>query len=246
MSARRKSRGARGLVRSLLLIGVSAIVLYQCGLFLMVVWFNFRNPDTSAFMRETLTELRARQPDARLVHQWVPYDRISDNLKRAVIASEDSDFVANDGVNWEAIRQAWLYNRRQEKRGSDKRRGGSTITQQLAKNLFLSGSRTYLRKGQELILTYMINLVMSKQRVLELYLNVAQWGGNLFGAEAAAQRYYHTSAARLSMHQAALLAVMLPDPDYFGDHRSSSYLRARTDTIERRMRQVAIPETNRR
>lgn len=207
----------------------------------MVVWYNFRNPTTSAFMRETLIELRATNPDARLVHDWVPYAGISNNLKRAVIASEDSTFVENDGVNWDAIHDAWLYNQRQKRRGSDRRRGGSTITQQLAKNLFLSSSRTYLRKGQELILAYMINAIMSKRRILELYLNLAQWGDNLFGAQAAARRYYHIDAARLSPRQAAQLAVMLPDPDYFGDHRSSSYLQRRTNVIEQRMRLVDIP-----
>ncbi|HEU0229799.1 MAG TPA: monofunctional biosynthetic peptidoglycan transglycosylase [Burkholderiaceae bacterium] len=242
MNARRKRRSSRhGLVRAVVLIGISAVLLYLLGLFLMVVWYNFRNPDTSAFMRETLIELRATNPHATLVHEWVPYAGISINLKRAVIASEDSTFVENDGVNWDAIREAWLYNQRQKRRGSDKRRGGSTITQQLAKNLFLSSSRTYLRKGQELILAYMINAIMSKRRILELYLNLAQWGDNLFGAQAAARRYYHIDASRLSQRQAAQLAVMLPDPDYFGDHRSSSYLQRRTNVIEQRMRLVDIP-----
>lgn len=241
MSALYRKKRRVGLVGALALISAAAALLYEFGLLAGVIWFNFRNPDTTAFMRETLAELRVDEPRATLVHQWVSYERISDNLKRAVIAAEDSTFVENDGVDWQAIRDAWAYNQRQIQSGSDKRRGGSTITQQLAKNLFLSSSRTYLRKGQELILAYMINAIMSKRRILELYLNVAQWGGNLFGAQAAAERYYHTGAARLDARQAARLAVMLPDPDYFGDHRRSSYLEARAGVIERRMRLVRIP-----
>src|SRR5690606_28885948 len=163
------------------------------------------------------------------------------SLKRAVIASEDSNFANHGGVEWEAIRKAWEYNRKQEARGRSKRRGGSTITQQLAKNIFLSSERSYVRKGQELILAYMIELVMSKERILELYLNVAQWGRDVFGAEAAARHYYGTSAARLSQSQAARLAAMLPNPAYYDAHRGTSYLNARTNTIQRRMRLVEIP-----
>lgn len=243
-SPTRKSRRQRGVIKSVLIIGISGIFLYELGLFLLVVWFNFHNPTHSAFMRATLTELRIKTPDARLMQQWVPYSHISKNLKRAVIASEDANFVDHGGVEWDAIRKAWVYNRKQEARGSDKRRGGSTITQQLAKNLFLSDSRTYLRKGQELILAYMIEFVMTKQRILDLYLNVAQWGDNLFGAQAAAQHFYHTSAARLSAAQAAQMASMLPNPDYYSDHRNSSYLRRHTRVIEHRMRLVDIPDVH--
>lgn len=207
----------------------------------MVIWFNFQNPGGSAFMNATLAELRASDPKATLRQQWVPYSQISTSLKQAVIASEDARFTDHDGVEWDAIRKAWEYNQKQAEHGKGKVRGGSTITQQLAKNLFLSGSRSYLRKGQELILAYMIELVMSKQRILELYLNMAQWGSNVFGAESAARHYYRTSASRLSNSQAAQLAAMLPNPSYYDRHRNSSYLRARTGIIERRMRLVDIP-----
>src|SRR5690606_22843847 len=121
------------------------------------------------------------------------------------------------------IRKAWEYNRAQSRKGKSKMRGGSTITQQLAKNLFLSDSRSYLRKGQELVLTYMIEAVMSKQRILELYLNVAQWGTDVFGAQAAAHHYYQTDASRLSTRQAAQLAAMLPQPAYYDKNRQTSY-----------------------
>jgi len=144
-----------------ILLGVFALLLYQFSLFVMVLWISVNNPDSSAFMKATLAELRASNPAAQLEHQWVPYAQISPHLKHAVIASEDSNFTDHDGVEWEAIRKAWEYNLKQAERGKSKLRGGSTITQQLAKNLFLSGSRNYLRKGQELILAYMIEAVIA-------------------------------------------------------------------------------------
>ncbi|CAM5457068.1 monofunctional biosynthetic peptidoglycan transglycosylase [Eoetvoesiella caeni] len=223
------------------LLGVFAVLLYQFGLFVMVIWLSINNPSSSAFMKATLSELQATDPSARLEYKWVDYGQISTNLKRAVIASEDANFTDHEGVEWDAIRKAWKYNLRQAERGKSKMRGGSTITQQLAKNLFLSGARTYLRKGQELILAYMIEAVMSKQRILELYLNLAQWGTNTFGAQAAARHYYKTDAARLNSYQAAQLAAMLPNPDYYDRHRNTTYLRSRTATIVKRMRQVDAP-----
>lgn len=224
-----------------LLLAVVALLLYQFGLFVMVLWLSLRNPSSSAFMNQTLSELRVKNPKASIVYHWVPYDQISTHLKRAVIASEDARFIDHDGVEWDAIRKAWEYNRKQSERGKSKMRGGSTITQQLAKNMFLSGSRSYLRKGQELVLTYMIELVMSKQRILELYLNVAQWGQNVFGAEAAARHYYGASAGTLSAQQAARLAAMLPNPAYYDTHRNTSYLSSRTSTLLRRLHMVEIP-----
>ena len=220
---------------------IALLLLYQLWMFCMVVWYAHQNPGSSAVMREELSRLREDDPDFKLKYEWVPYDRISVSLKRAVIASEDANFVEHDGVEWEAIRKAYEYNQRQEELGRAKRRGGSTITQQLAKNLFLSGSRTYLRKGQELVLTYMIEHVMPKQRILELYLNIAEWGTGVFGAQAAAQHYYNTSANGLGAYQAAKLAAMLPNPRYYDRHRSTGYLNSRASTIAARMRQAEIP-----
>jgi len=223
------------------LFGVFSVLLYQFGLLVMVLWLNVKTPSSSAFMDAARTRLHATDPDAQIAFNWVPYDQISVNLKRAVIASEDANFVTHKGIEWDAIRQAWEYNRRQSNKGTPRRRGGSTITQQLAKNLFLSESRSYLRKGQELILTYMIELVMSKQRILELYLNVAQWGKYTFGAQSAAQKYYDVSASRLSAAQAARLAAMLPNPAYYETNRNTRYLRSRANTIQHRMRLVSVP-----
>ena len=239
MSARRINKTKVTVVA--LLAALVAALLYLFGLFVMVLWLSIKNPSSSAFMKATLHELQASNPKASLQFQWVPYDQISNNLKRAVVASEDSGFLEHEGVEWEAIRRAWEYNQQQAENGKTKLRGGSTITQQLAKNLFLSGSRSYVRKGKELVLTYMLELVMSKERILELYLNIAQWGTNVFGAEAAARHYFKTSAARLSQYQSAKLASMLPRPTYYDQHRNTSYLNSRTSTIQKRMHMVAIP-----
>lgn len=215
------------------------VLLYELIMFGMVVWYANRDPGSSAVMRQELSRLQETDPKARLSYTWVPYDQISVSLKRAVVASEDANFTGHDGVEWEAIRRAWEYNRDQQ--ASGRMRGGSTITQQLAKNLFLSGSRSYLRKGQELVLAYMIEHAMSKERILELYLNVAEWGIGVFGAEAAAHHYYGVSAAKLTPAQAARLAAMLPNPRYYDKNRNTAYLNSRTNTLLRRMRMVDIP-----
>lgn len=225
-----------------LLAAIAAGLLYLFGLFVMVLWLTVKNPGSSAFMNATLLELRAHDPDARLEYEWVAYADISENLKRAVVASEDANFFEHTGVEWDAIRKAWEYNQRQAEKGNSRRRGGSTITQQLAKNLFLSSSRSYVRKAKELVITYMIELTMSKRRILELYLNVAQWGTHVFGAQAAAKHYYKTTAARLNASQASRLAVMLPNPTFYDENGATGYLNSRAATIRQRMRLVDVPD----
>jgi len=232
--------GGRILARVLMLL-LTLGLLYQLWMLCLVVWYNGHNPDSTPIMREQLALLQAHNDKAALRYQWVDYASISRHLKRAVVASEDARFVDHGGVEWEAIRLAWQYNLRQADGGSSRRRGGSTITQQLAKNLFLSSNRSYLRKGQELILAYMIEHVMSKDRILELYLNVAEWGVGVFGAQAAAQHYYKTSSDKLRADQAARLAAMLPNPRYYDQNRSTSFLNARAGVIARRMTMVDIP-----
>lgn len=224
-----------------LLAAAALLVLYQVGIFILVLWYGFYNPSSTAIMQQTLRELRREDPQARLRHQWVPYDQISTHLKRAVVASEDSNFINHSGVEWQDIMRAWEYNRKQAASGSNAMRGGSTISQQLAKNLFLSNSRSYVRKGQELIITYMIELTMSKKRILELYLNFAQWGENIFGAQAAAQRYYKGDASGLGSGQSARLASMLPRPAFYDVNGDTRYLNSRTATIQKRMRLVEVP-----
>ncbi len=216
-------------------------LLYQLWMLGQVLWYSRYNPGSSAVMRQELARLRKTDPRIALQHAWVPYERINGTLKRAVVASEDANFLEHDGVEWDAMREAWEYNQRQEELGRRTRRGGSTITQQLAKNLLLLNSRNYLRKGEELLVTFMIEQVMSKRRILELYLNIAEWGTGVFGAQAAARHYYQIDASQLDAYQAARLAAMLPNPRYYDQHRDTRYLNSRTATIGARMRQADIP-----
>jgi len=224
-----------------LLVAASALLIYQIGLFLSVIWFSVYNPSSTAFMRSTLAQLRSQDNSAQLRHTWVDYQDIHESLKRAVVAAEDANFMTHTGVEWGAIRQAWTHNRQQRENETKRLRGGSTITQQLAKNLYLSADRSYLRKAQELVLSYMLELTMSKRRILELYLNTAQWGTDIFGVQAAAQHYFKRPAAALNASQAAQLAAMLPSPAYYHRHGNTASLRARTHTIAQRMRLVRVP-----
>jgi len=201
------------------------------------VW-NFVDPASTAFMRSDAARLASERADVTIQRTWVPYDQISRNLKRAIIASEDADFVNNPGYETDAILQAWESNRA---RGHIVR-GGSTISQQLARNLFLSRQQSYIRKGQELIITWMLETLLDKERIFEIYLNSVEWGNGVYGAEAAARYYYRTSAARLSAAQSARLAVMLPRPRYFDEHRTSGYLARRTAIIMRRMGSAELPQ----
>ena len=201
------------------------------------IW-NFVDPASTAFMRSDAARLASARSDITIQRRWVPYDQISRNLKRAIIASEDANFVNNPGYETDAILQAWERNRA---RGHIVR-GGSTISQQLARNLFLSREQSYIRKGQELIITWMLETLLDKERIFEIYLNSVEWGNGIYGAEAAARYYYQTSAARLSAAQSARLAVMLPRPRYFDEHRSSKYLAQRTAVIMRRMGAAELPQ----
>lgn len=216
------------------LAAVLALQLWYLG---HVVWWKWNEPTSTAFMRAQLEVLRERDPKATLAHRWVPYARISPHLKRAVIAAEDANFTEHDGVDWEAIERAHERNRRRGR----VTHGGSTITMQLAKNLFLSGERSYLRKAQELAIAFMLEAVLGKDRILELYLNVAEWGVGVFGCEAAARRHFGVGAAQLSPAQAARLAAMLPRPRYYDRHPGSPALAQRAAAIQRWMGAVGAP-----
>ena len=232
-----RSKGWRRPLVLLFVIPLLILFAVQLYFFLMVCWYSRFNPQQTNMMSDQLASLREKNPKAQLKYEWVPYDRISPNLKRAVIASEDANFADHDGVDWEALQKAYERNNKRHKVVG----GGSTITQQLAKNLFLSGSRSYLRKGQEMIIAFMLESVLSKQRILELYLNVVEYGRGIFGAEAAARYYYRTSAASLGAAQSAKLAVMLPNPRYYDKHRDTRYLARRTNLIVRRMAASELP-----
>ena len=233
----KKSAGKWRWVKWVFIVPVLMFLAVQLYFFLQIWWWVDHNPGMTAFMREQQAALREKNPNANITQMWVPYERISNNLKRAIIASEDANFTDHDGVDWEALQKAYEKNTRKHKVVS----GGSTITQQLAKNLFLSGSRNYLRKGQELIITFMLESLMDKERIFEIYLNVVEFGTGTFGAEAAARHYYGVSAANLNAMQAAKLAVMLPNPRYFDKHRDSNYLARRTAVILRRMNSAELP-----
>lgn len=210
----------------------------QAFYFAQIAVWNYVNPQTTAFMRSDAWRLSEDRPDLSVQHTWVPYDQISRNLKRAIIASEDANFVNNNGYETDAILQAWERNKAKGKIV----RGGSTITQQLARNLFLSREKSYIRKGQELIITWMLETLMDKERIFEIYLNSVEWGNGVYGAEAAAHYYYKSSAAKLTAAQSARLAVMLPQPKYFDEHRGSGYLAQRSRVIARRMGAAELPD----
>ncbi|MFC0348988.1 monofunctional biosynthetic peptidoglycan transglycosylase [Undibacterium danionis] len=221
----------------LVLLPLGLFILVQLYFLIHILWWIKHNPSSTSFMRQQEAILLEKNPKFVLQHKWVAYDRISNNLKRAVIASEDDGFSEHEGVDWEAMQKAFEKNKKKGKVVS----GGSTITQQLAKNLFLSGERSYVRKGQELIITYMLEMCMDKERIFEIYLNVVEWGVGVFGAEAAAKHYYGVSAAGLSASQAARMAVMLPKPRYYDKNTGSAYLQKRSEIILRRMNSSELP-----
>lgn len=231
------------------------------------------DPQSTAFERSEAWRVTTQTGELRWRQEWMPYNQISNHLKRAVIASEDDGFANHDGVDWDALEKAWSKNSQAEQRVAKAQEraaqaqarllaknpnkplpasavkpvkppkviGGSTITQQLAKNLFLSGERTLLRKGQEFVLTLTLEALLSKQRILEIYLNSVEWGEGVFGAEAAAQHYFRKPAARLTAYEAARLAVMLPRPKFFEKVPNSGYVSARAGVIVNRMNSAALP-----
>ena len=206
------------------------------------------DPQSTAFQRSEAWRIAGTKGALPWAQTWVPYAQLSDNLKRAVIASEDDGFSSHDGVDWDALEKAWAKNskaeQRAELRGTSKPPkvvGGSTISQQLAKNLFLSGERTLFRKAQEFVLTMALETLLGKQRILEIYLNSVEWGEGVFGAEAAAQHYFRKPASKLTAYEAARLVVMLPRPKYFEKMSNSAYLSGRASVITGRMADARLP-----
>lgn len=248
------------------MVALAALVL-QLFFLLRIVAMLWLDPQSTTFERSQAWRLYAvnsaplagkANTGTQWQQQWVADPAIAESLKRAVIASEDSEFAYHDGVDWDAIGNAWDANAKAEQRmvqqskvqgpraGQSGRRGpkivgGSTITQQLAKNLLLSGERTLLRKAQELVLTFMLERVLDKARILEIYLNHVEWGSGVFGAQAAAHHYYRKNASQLTAPEAARLAVMLPRPKYFEKLPNSDYLAKRAAVIAARMTQVELP-----
>ena len=254
--------------RLLALVLLSALAL-QVYLLARVALMTVVDPQSTTFQRSEAWRLLTEKHALAWSQQWQPYARISPNLKRAVIASEDAGFTDHSGVEWDALEKAWERNQKAEARvekineqldrrlqklppakaaviktpprAQPKVVGGSTITQQLAKNLFLGGERSLLRKGQEFVVTFMLEGLLSKQRILEIYLNNVEWGEGVFGAEAAARHYFHIGADRLGSQQAAQLAVMLPAPKRFEKRPGSAYVVGRAGTVNARMGAVELP-----
>jgi monofunctional glycosyltransferase len=216
---------------------ILVLVLYHLSIAARLWWWRDHAPASTAFMDAHLDAVRAKNPAATLKHQWVEYEKISDHLKRAVIASEDAKFTDHEGFDWEGIQKAREKNKQKGKVVA----GGSTISQQLAKNLFLSGQRSIFRKGEEAVITVMMENILSKERIFEIYLNMIEWGESVYGAEAAARHYYNQSAAKLSAPQAAKLAAMVPRPKFYDKNRNAPWLLKKTDIILSRMADSDLP-----
>ena len=221
------------------LIGIVlfAFLAYQGYVLVKLWWWTDRNPSTTAFMEARLEVMREKNPVAKLKNQWVPYAKISQHLKRAILVAEDDKFIDHEGFDWEGIQKAREKN---QKRGRVVA-GGSTISQQLAKNLFLTGERSLFRKGEEAVITVMMEWMMDKERILEIYLNVIEWGDGVFGAEAAARHYFGVGAGQLSAEQAAKLAAMVPRPRFYDRNRNAPWLLKKTQIILERMPYAQLP-----
>jgi len=216
---------------------IGALVLIQGWYAAQIWWWRDHAPRETSFMAMRQAELKDRAKSSRIAYQWVPYERISPSLKRAVIAAEDAKFVEHEGFDWDGIQQALEKNYRKGRVVA----GGSTITQQLAKNLFLSSHRSYGRKAEEAVITLMLEALLDKRRILELYLNVIEWGEGVFGCEAAARHYFGVSAADLSAEQAARLAAMAPNPRFYERHPDARGLARKTGIILARMPAAELP-----
>ena len=220
-----------------LFVALAAFAAVQGWYLGWIVYWKWNNPAHTAFMQQAQQRLDRRHSVTQLQHQWVSYGRISPNLKRAVVAAEDARFLSHEGVDWEAVEKAYQQNLRKGRHIH----GGSTISQQLAKNLFLSARRSYLRKAQELLITWMVEALWSKKRILEVYLNIVEWGDGVFGAQAAARHYFGVDAGSLSAEESATMAAMLPAPRLFDRHRDAPFLLQRTDSILRELPEAQIP-----
>lgn len=232
-----------GRLAAMLALAVLCLQLWFAGRIALMNWIA---PQSTSFQRSEALRLLQEKQQVAWAQAWVDDAQLPRTLKRAVIASEDDGFADHGGVDWEALEGAWKKNEKAQARAAARGRtpkviGGSTITQQLAKNLFLSGERNLVRKGQELVLTLMLEALLDKRRILEIYLNSVEWGEGLFGAQAAARHYFRTDVSRLGAFEAARLAVMLPAPKRFERQPASAYVMARAAVIAGRMNDVKLP-----
>ncbi len=234
----------------------SVLVLYQLLMLIRVVRLRHQNPATTSLIEARLKEAQERNQQPHREQSWVSLDRISPNLQRAVLAGEDTNFATHNGFDYQAIQKAWDQAQREgekeaKKEGEDDdwipnlpdfKRGASTITQQLAKNLYLSSQRSFIRKGEEAIITVCLEHSLTKRRILELYLNLIEWGEGIYGAEAASQHYFHKPAASLNASEAAFLSAMIPNPrTVFNPQVNPRRVARRQRIIARGMPYVKIP-----
>jgi len=196
-----------------------AVIIYFSLSIFSVILFRFANPPITPLMVMRYFGHDSKQGERRFLRDWVSIDKISSNMILAAIAGEDNKFPDHFGIDFEAIQNARKLNKY-----SNIKHGGSTITQQTAKNLFLTPSRTFIRKGFELYFTFLIELIWSKKRIMEVYLNIVEFGDGIYGVEAASEYYFHKPASKLNRGEAALLAATLPSPLKRNPSRPNSYL----------------------
>ena len=225
------------ILKWLIALPVAGFILFNAYVYGNIITYRAVAPHQTAFMSMRMSQFQQEGRSERLDYRWVPYERISTNLKKALIASEDAKFAAHDGFDWSGIQNAI---KRNQKSGEVKA-GGSTIRQQLSKNLFLNDSRSYIRKAEEAAITAMMEAVTDKDRIFELYLNTIEWHYGVFGAEAASQFFYKKPAAELTKQQAAKLAARVPAPLFYADNPKSKRLRGKTNIILRRMGSAELP-----
>jgi monofunctional biosynthetic peptidoglycan transglycosylase len=240
-----------------ILLGVIlGLIVYEGVLFVRVLWLRSHNPSSTSLIDTRASEAQAKGQEPKREMAWVPLDKISINLQRAVLAGEDTNFAYHHGFDYQAIQKAYEQAQREaakeaKKEGEDDdwlpslpefKRGGSTITQQLAKNLYLSTQRSFVRKGQEAVVTVMLERTLDKKRILEIYLNVIEWGDGIYGAEAAAQHYFHKPASALSFNEGAFLSAMIPNPrTVFNPQVNPKRVARRQRIIMRGMPYVKLP-----
>ena len=228
------------IIKWLIALPLGAFIFFNAYVYGNIITYRAVAPNKTAFMTMRMRQFQNEGKDVALDYRWVPYDRISVNLKKALIASEDAKFAEHGGFDWGGIQYAIKRN----KQSGEVKAGGSTISQQLAKNLFLNESRSYIRKGEEAAITAMMEAVTDKDRIFELYLNAIEWHYGVFGAEAASQYFYKRPAANLTKQQAAKLAARVPAPLFYADNPKSKRLRNKTNIILRRMGSAELPESD--
>lgn len=251
-------RWIKRIIFAFFLVGVVWLI-YEFITFPSISKLREQNPQTTSMIEARKKEAKAKNEEPKQIQTWVPLEKISPHLQRAVLAGEDANFSTHHGFDWDAIQRAWEEAQKEAEKEAkqegdndandwipampDFKRGASTVTQQLAKNLYLSEERSFIRKGREAIITYFLERELSKKRILEIYLNVIEWGDGIYGAEAASQFYFNKPANSLSEQEAAFLSAMIPSPNnVFNPKKNLKRVQRRQRIILRGMKFVKMPE----